>query len=80
MLKIGSVKWRGRCAKHPKYDPAEGGLGAVRGNCIRCNQLVDIYDQHQKLLRLMRTFQPIQEKKKTRSLPPLNEFQESLFT
>jgi hypothetical protein len=78
MLKIGSVKWRGKCSKHPGYDPADGGIGAIKGNCERCNLLSEIYDNHQKILRLMRTFQPIQEKRK--SLPDIREFQENLFS
>ena len=66
MLKIGSVRWRGKCTKHPGFDPAKDGPGAVKGNCQRCNDLVVIYDLHQKALRLMRTFRPAEEK----SLPP----------
>jgi hypothetical protein len=65
MLKIGSVRWRGKCAKHPGFDPAIDGPGAVRGNCQRCNDLVVIHDLHQKALRLMRTFRPMEEKKIT---------------
>jgi hypothetical protein len=63
MLKIGSVRWRGKCTKHPGFDPATVGAGAVKGNCQRCNDLVVIYDLHQKALRLMRTFRPAEEKK-----------------
>jgi hypothetical protein len=39
------------------------GPGAVKGNCQRCNDLVVIHDLHQKALRLMRTFRPVEEKK-----------------
>ncbi len=63
MLKIGSVRWRGKCTKHPGFDPASDGPGAVRGNCQRCKDLVAIYDLHQQTLRLMRTFRPAEEKK-----------------
>jgi hypothetical protein len=63
MLKIGSVRWRGKCAKHPGFDPAMDGPGAIRGNCQRCNDLLVIHDLHQKALRLMRTFRPAEEKK-----------------
>jgi hypothetical protein len=80
MLKIGSVKWRGKCSKHPGYDPADGGIGAIKGNCERCNQLADIYEYHQKILRLMRSFQPIEEKRKREAAAAINEFQESLFS
>jgi len=63
MLKIGSVRWRGKCPKHPGFDPAMEGPGAIRGNCQRCNDLFAIHDLHQKTLRLMRTFRPLEEKK-----------------
>ena len=42
------------------------GPGAVKGNCQRCNDLVVIYDLHQKALHLMRTFRPMEEKKASR--------------
>lgn len=64
MLKIGSVKWRGKCSRHPYYDPASEGLGAIRGNCARCADLLQIYELHQKALNLMRTFQPVPLKSK----------------
>jgi hypothetical protein len=79
MLKIGSVKWRGKCSKHPGYDPADGGMGAIKGNCEKCNTLSEIYDHHQKILRLMRGFQPIADKRKPDALPDLNDLQQSLF-
>lgn len=56
MLKIGVVKWKGRCGKHPRYDPAIDGLGGVRGGCKRCEMLLDIYLEHEKLVRLIREF------------------------
>ncbi len=80
MLKIGSVKWRGKCSKHPGYDPADGGIGAIKGNCEKCNALAEIYDHHTKIMRLIRGFQPIAEKKKPAPLPDINEFQQSLFS
>ena len=63
MLKIGAVRWRGKCSKHPGFDPAMDGPGAVKGNCQRCNDLVVIYDLHQKTLRLMRSFRPMEDRK-----------------
>lgn len=63
MLKIGLVKWRGKCARHPGFDPEMDGPGGVKGNCQRCQDLVLIYDLHQKIIRLMRTFRPVEAKK-----------------
>jgi len=63
MLKIGSVRWRGKCAKHPGFDPAIDGPGAVKGNCQRCLDLLTIHSLHQQAQRLMRTFRPMEDKK-----------------
>ncbi len=56
MLKIGSVRWKGRCTKHSGYDPETDGAGAIRGGCRRCQLLFDIWDHHQKMVRLIREF------------------------
>lgn len=56
MLKVGSVKWKGRCAKHPAYDPEMDGMGGIRGGCRRCEMLLDIWTHHSKMVRLMREF------------------------
>jgi hypothetical protein len=78
MLKIGSVRWRGKCTKHPGFDPAIDGPGAVRGNCQRCNDLVAIHELHQQTLRLMRTFRP-PEDAKARGPVPMDDKQMGLF-
>ena len=56
MLKLGSVRWKGRCSKHPMYDPETDGLGGIRGGCRRCEMLLDIWTHHSKMVRLMREF------------------------
>ena len=58
MLKIGTVKWQGKCSRHPMFDPSSDGPGAIRGGCTRCQDLQTIFDNHQRTLRLMRTFAP----------------------
>jgi hypothetical protein len=63
--------------KHPGFDPAMDGPGAIRGNCPKCNDLMIIYDLHQKALRLMRTFRPMEEKKAAR--PVEDDRQMGLF-
>jgi hypothetical protein len=80
MLKIGSVRWRGKCSKHPGFDPAIDGPGAVRGNCQRCLDLLAIHDLHQRAQRLMRTFRPAEDKKQAaRSLSAADDKQLGLF-
>ena len=56
MLRIGSIRWKGRCHKHPGYTPEMDGLGGIRGGCKRCELLLDIYNQHGSLVRLIREF------------------------
>jgi hypothetical protein len=78
MLKIGAVRWRGKCSRHPMFDPFEGGRGGVKGGCPKCNSLVDICEMHQKMLALMRTFAPPPVKKK-RMNPEPPDLQIGLF-
>ncbi len=78
MLKLGTVRWRGKCTRHPGYNPVTDGVAGIRGNCPRCNLLLDIYAHHQQALRLMREFHPIQPKIKARSAKAVG--QQSLFS
>lgn len=68
MLKLGAVKWRGKCSRHPMFDPTVDGQGAVKGGCPRCEMLVEISALHRKMLGLMRTFSPPPEKKKASTI------------
>jgi hypothetical protein len=80
MLKIGAVRWRGKCSRHPMFDPFEGGRGAVKGGCPRCTTLVEIWEMHQKMLALMRTFVPPPLKKRKKPEPSqLPDLQIGLF-
>jgi hypothetical protein len=56
MLKIGAIRWKGRCHKHPGYTPETDGLGGIRGGCRRCELLLDIYTHHAALVRSIREF------------------------
>ncbi|MGD0620519.1 MAG: hypothetical protein ABSB67_23035 [Bryobacteraceae bacterium] len=62
MLKLGTLRWKGRCSRHPRYDPATDGEGGVRGGCPRCLRLLEIHEQHAKLVELMRGFGPMRER------------------
>ncbi|MBS1876178.1 MAG: hypothetical protein JSU00_23395 [Acidobacteria bacterium] len=77
MLKIGTLRWKGRCGRHPMYDPAEG-EGAIRGGCTRCQALLEIHRQHLRLVEMMRAFGPAREKP-VKPARLLDEFQPSLF-
>jgi len=78
VLKIANIKWKGRCAAHPTYDPRNDGEGGVRGGCRRCYALLDIYKQHSALLSALREFGTISERKR-RETEPVVDNQPSLF-
>ena len=40
------------------FDPESDGPAAIRGGCQRCQDLQTIFENHQRTLRLMRTFAP----------------------
>jgi len=40
------------------FDPATDGPPAIRGGCPRCQDLQAIFEKHQQVLSLMRTFAP----------------------
>ena len=46
MVKIGSVRWHGKCSRHSMYDPETDGLGGIRGGCKRCEMLLEIWTDH----------------------------------
>jgi hypothetical protein len=77
VLKIGSVRWRGKCPRHPRFDPYMDGPGAVRGACEKCTLLVEIHKRHTEMLAMMRRFAPPQETKRKPN-DPLDR-QASLF-
>ncbi|MEP7352471.1 MAG: hypothetical protein ABI824_04485 [Acidobacteriota bacterium] len=77
MLKIGTVKWQGRCSRHPMFNPESDGPAAIRGGCTRCQDLQSIYENHQQTLKLMRTFAPPAPRPKPADLDA--ERQQSLF-
>jgi hypothetical protein len=78
MLKIGSVKWKGKCNKHTGYDPEPDGEGGIRGGCARCRLLLDIFLHHTRLVRAMREFGAFEPKQKP-SRKARDEYQPLLF-
>lgn len=38
-----TFRFRGRCEKHPRYDPAKNGEGTIKGGCETCVQLYKLY-------------------------------------
>jgi hypothetical protein len=53
MVKLGTIRFKGKCDKHPRFDPMDG-EGAIRGGCRRCMLLLDIFQAHGRLIELIR--------------------------
>ncbi len=77
MLKIGVVRWRGKCSRHPSFDPYSDGKGAIKGGCAKCTELFEIHEHHRKMMVLMRGFAPPVVRKKREE--PFEDRQQSLF-
>lgn len=45
------LKLQLKCEVHPRYDPARGGEGAIRGACQRCAGLYDLFRYYLKVKR-----------------------------
>jgi len=78
MLRLGTLRWKGRCPRHQRYDPRSEGEGGVVGGCTRCLKLLEIYEHHRELQRLMREFGPVRERAGTKE-KPAGARQPSLF-
>jgi len=76
MLKLGTLRWKGRCKRHPRYDPADG-EGAIKGGCERCRQLFEIHAQHKRLVAMIRAFGPVRGQEEAPSL--VDDRQQRLF-
>jgi hypothetical protein len=77
MLKFGTIRFKAKCNRHPKYNP-EDGQGAIRGGCAKCQQLFDIYKAYEKLTSLMREVKREPEKAKA-AAAAVDPRQSSLF-
>jgi hypothetical protein len=77
MLKIGSIRWHGKCPRHPRFDPKIDGIGGIRGGCEKCALLAEIHAHHAGMLNLMRRFAPPQHSRKRAANPA--DLQANLF-
>lgn len=53
MVKLGTIRFKGRCERHPGFDPFDG-QGSIRGGCKSCQLLLEIHDAHARLVELIR--------------------------
>jgi len=66
MLRIGIVRWRGKCSRHPSFDPCDA-PGATPPACERCAKLSEILAHHTRMLELMKSFVQPRERKRPMS-------------
>ena len=52
-------RWKGKCPKHPRYDPVRGGEGAIKGSCPTCTLLFRVYEAHRMTEQIARSFEEI---------------------
>lgn len=57
-MKIRSRRFKGRCSRHKRYNPAVDGRAGIRGGCPRCGLLADIWEASLQLNALIRKFDP----------------------
>ena len=78
MLKLGAIRFRARCPRHPAYDPSHGGESAIRGGCQKCRLLLDVYDAHARFIALARQARNSPEEPRPKRAA-IDERQTSLF-
>jgi hypothetical protein len=63
MLRLGTVRFRAKCQRHPRYNPALEGEGAIKGGCPKCQLLLEIFHAHRQMVTLMRKVKDVPQKK-----------------
>ena len=79
MLKLGSIRFRARCPRHPAYDPANGGESAIRGGCQRCHLLLEVFHAHARFIALARQARSSPEEAPRKVTEAIDERQATLF-
>ena len=82
MVKLGTVRFKARCDRHPGYDPHDG-TGGVRGGCKRCQLLLEIHQSHARVVELIRKAKndagPVLARRAAASAAATDERQTTLF-
>jgi hypothetical protein len=61
MLRLGTVRFRAKCPRHPRYNPAIDGEGAIKGGCPKCQLLLEIFYAHRQMVTLMRKVKDVSQ-------------------
>ncbi|WP_321471076.1 hypothetical protein [uncultured Paludibaculum sp.] len=48
----GVIRWHVRCPKHTRYNPDNGGQGAIVGGCVTCLKLYELQSAVRTIRRL----------------------------
>jgi hypothetical protein len=62
MLRLGTVRFRAKCPRHPRYNPALEGEGAIKGGCQKCQLLLEIFYAHRQMVTLMKKVKDVSQK------------------
>ena len=55
MLKVIIPVFRGKCAKHPRFSPLQGGRGGIKAGCPVCHQLCEVAEAAERYRRIVAT-------------------------
>lgn len=78
MLRLGTVRFRAKCPRHPRYNPLIEGEGAIKGGCPKCQLLLEIALAHRQMVGLMKKVKDASTSKRP-DLAAADETQLSLF-
>lgn len=52
-------RWKGKCPRHPRFDPRKHGEAAIKGGCSLCRMLLAVYAAHRKTIEHATIFDEI---------------------
>jgi hypothetical protein len=52
-------RWKGKCPKHPRYDPRKHGEGGIKAGCATCYALLAVYARLRKVMEGAALFEEI---------------------
>jgi len=53
-------RWKGKCPKHVRYNPAKDGEGGIKGACPHCRMLYHIFRAHLATISQATCFDEVQ--------------------
>lgn len=53
-------RWKGKCPRHVRYNPAKDGEGGIKGACPHCRMLFQVFKAHLATLGSASVFDEVQ--------------------